>query len=96
MGLPSLSRTLKGHIRLHRSIRKTTTHEIFDIKDDIMRIHDDVTFEFLINETLHVNEDDVGWNCSVPLIVRNDKRDHDANQRHDCNSYQDRCRWRDD
>jgi len=60
------------HVRLEFSISESSTDETFRIKDTVLRVHGNLIFGGIANKTFRVGKGDVGWSCSVTLVVRND------------------------
>jgi len=60
------------HVCLDFRISKSTADKTLRVKDGVVRVHSDLIFGRVPNETFAVGESNVGWRRSVTLIVGND------------------------
>ena len=60
------------HVCLDFGISESTTDKTFRTKYTVLRVHCNLIFGSIANQPFRVGESDVGWSCSVTLIVCND------------------------
>ena len=74
-GLAALVENLEWpvlHVGLHLSIGESTADKTFGVKDSVVRVHGDLIFGGITNETLRVGEGNVRRGGSVALVVGDD------------------------